>query len=149
MVPLVLQATAAVLTAILGAVLLYLFITWLLDLPLRGGSDQAEQQKLLTEVVKVALGLAAGIGAAVALVRRLPQGPRVEESASHRDDQRLFSDRYQDAADLLGHEKAAVRLAGAYAMARLAEDWQDQQRQCIDVLCACLPSTPAWLGGCR
>jgi len=75
---------------------------------------------------------------------------RVEESASRRDDQRLFSDRYQDAAELLGHEKAA-RLAGVYAVARLADDWQDQQQQCIDVFCAYLrlPYDPHALDGER
>jgi hypothetical protein len=46
--------------------------------------------------------------------------------------------RYQDAASQLGHEKAAVRLAGVYAMARLADDWSDQRQECVDVLCAYL-----------
>jgi hypothetical protein len=31
-----------------------------------------------------------------------------------------------------------VRLAGVYAMARLADDWEDQRQTCIDVLCAYL-----------
>jgi uncharacterized protein YjbI with pentapeptide repeats len=34
--------------------------------------------------------------------------------------------------------KPAVRLAGIYAMARLADDWTEQRQQCIDVLCAYL-----------
>lgn len=57
--------------------------------------------------------------------------------------------RYQDAAAQLGHDKAAVRLAGAYAMARLADDWPDERQVCIDVLCSYLkmpaiePSTTA------
>jgi hypothetical protein len=49
-----------------------------------------------------------------------------------------LSQRYQDAAAQLGHEKAPVRLAGVYAMARLADDWSDQRQACIDVLCAYL-----------
>jgi hypothetical protein len=36
----------------------------------------------------------------------------------------------------LGHEKPAVRLGGVYAMARLADNWDEQRRVCIDVLCA-------------
>jgi hypothetical protein len=44
--------------------------------------------------------------------------------------------RYQDAAEQIGHDKAAVRLAGIYAMTRLADDWPEQRQQCIDVLCA-------------
>lgn len=137
MMPLVWQATAAVGTAVLGAVGLYVFLTWLLGLPLRPIGAQLEQQRQLADLVKVALGLAAGVGAAVALIVGYRRA-RVEEAASHRDDQRLFSSRYQDAADLLGHDKAAVRLAGIYAMARLADDWIEQRQQSIDVLCAYL-----------
>lgn len=46
--------------------------------------------------------------------------------------------RYQEAASQLGQDKAAVRLAGVYAMARLADDWPEQRQTCIDVLCAYL-----------
>jgi hypothetical protein len=85
------------------------------------GGGKTDQQKLLADVVKIALGLAAGVGAAVGLIVAFRKS-KVEESASHqadqaslRDDQRLLSSRYQDAADLIGHDKAAVRLAGIYA----------------------------------
>jgi hypothetical protein len=50
----------------------------------------------------------------------------------------LRSDRYTAAATQLGDENAAARLAGVYAMARLADDWSDQRQVCIDVLCAYL-----------
>ena len=46
--------------------------------------------------------------------------------------------RYQEAATQLGHDKAAVRLAGVYAMGRLADDWPEQRQPCVDVLCAYL-----------
>jgi hypothetical protein len=115
--PLLLQAALAVVGALLGAVILYAVLTWLLDLPLRPSRSAVEQQKQLADVVKVALGLAAGVGAAIAIVVGYRRA-RVEEATSHRDDQRLFASRYQDAAELLGHEKAAVRLAGVYAMSR-------------------------------
>jgi len=49
-----------------------------------------------------------------------------------------FAKRYQDAAAQLGHERAAVRLAGVYSMARLADDWADQRQVCVDVLTAYL-----------
>jgi hypothetical protein len=32
----------------------------------------------------------------------------------------------------------AVRLAGAYAMAGLADDWPENRQTCVDVLCAYL-----------
>jgi hypothetical protein len=46
--------------------------------------------------------------------------------------------RYQEAATQLGHDKAAVRLAGVYAMGRLADDWPEERQTCVDVLCAYL-----------
>jgi type II secretory pathway pseudopilin PulG len=49
-----------------------------------------------------------------------------------------LSKRYQDAATQLGNESAAVRLAGVYAMATLADDWREQRQMCVDVLCAFL-----------
>jgi hypothetical protein len=69
----------------------------------RAGTAASEQQQLLADLVKIALGLAASVGAAVALVVGYRRA-RVDEAASHRDDQRLFSSRYQDAAGLLGDE---------------------------------------------
>ncbi|MFE2473125.1 pentapeptide repeat-containing protein [Streptomyces mirabilis] len=42
------------------------------------------------------------------------------------------------AAEQLGHDQAAVRLAGVYALTRLADDWTEQRQVCIDVLCAYL-----------
>jgi hypothetical protein len=50
--------------------------------------------------------------------------------------------RYQDAADQLGHQRATVRMAGVYAMARLADDWKSERQTCIDVLCAYLRMPP-------
>jgi hypothetical protein len=51
--------------------------------------------------------------------------------------------RFATAAGQLGHASAAVRLAGVYAMAALADDWHTanddiQMQVCIDVLCAYL-----------
>lgn len=49
-----------------------------------------------------------------------------------------LSKRYQDAAEQLGHEHAAVQLAGVYAMERLADDWPEQRQTCIELLLAYL-----------
>ncbi|MFG2057841.1 pentapeptide repeat-containing protein [Micromonospora sp. NPDC048930] len=51
---------------------------------------------------------------------------------------RLFNERFTKASEQLGSEKAAVRLAGVYAMAGLADDWREGRQTCIDVLCAYL-----------
>jgi uncharacterized protein YjbI with pentapeptide repeats len=54
---------------------------------------------------------------------------------------RTLNERFATAADQLGSDKPAVRLAGAYAMAALADDWeknQESRQTCVDVLCAYL-----------
>jgi hypothetical protein len=137
--------TLAVILAAAAAVGLFLGLVQLLDLPLPPRDDATK--KNLIEVVKVSLGLAAGIGAVVALVVATRR-QRVTEVESHRADQRLFTERFSTAAEQLGHDKPAVRLAGVYAMARLADDWNEQCQTCIDVLCAYLrmPYTPALPG---
>ncbi|MCX4546710.1 pentapeptide repeat-containing protein [Streptomyces sp. NBC_01565] len=63
---------------------------------------------------------------------------RLAESDADRADEKQLAERYTTAADQLGHDQAAVRLAGVYAMARLADDWIEQRQVCIDVLCAYL-----------
>jgi uncharacterized protein YjbI with pentapeptide repeats len=94
--------------------------------------------------IKIALTVVAGIGGVIALVvayrrQRLAEREHVRaEDAAHREDTRLYTDRFGRAADQLGSDKAAVRLAGAYAMAELADDWDDSRQVCIDVLCAYL-----------
>ncbi|MFI5905812.1 pentapeptide repeat-containing protein [Streptomyces cyaneofuscatus] len=62
----------------------------------------------------------------------------LDEGTSHRADATQLTERYTKAAEQLGHDQAAVRLAGVYAMARLADDWPEQRQVCVDVLCAYL-----------
>lgn len=50
----------------------------------------------------------------------------------------LFNERFATAADKLGHEQAATRLAGLYALAGLADDWEGHRQTCIEVLCSYL-----------
>ena len=52
---------------------------------------------------------------------------------------RTLNERFDTVAGQLGSDKPpAVRLAGVYAMAGLADDWQDHRQMCVDVLCAYL-----------
>src|SRR5215831_17897274 len=52
---------------------------------------------------------------------------------------RTLNERFATAADQLGSDKpAAVRLAGVYAMAGLADDWPENRQACVDVVCAYL-----------
>jgi hypothetical protein len=51
---------------------------------------------------------------------------------------RTLNERFAAAADQLGSDKPTVRLAGVYAMAGLADDWEENRQTCVDVLCAYL-----------
>lgn len=82
------------------------------------------------DLMKVGLAIVAGLGAAVSLT--------VMYRKQREEEGRDYNDRYRAAAEQLGHEKAAVRLAGVYAMARLADDWVGQRATCLDVLSAYL-----------
>lgn len=128
------------LMAVLGAVGIYLLLTKLLGLPRHAPPETPEgreQRKLLLDTFKAARGVAAGLGAVVALPVSYRRH-RIELGQSHRDDQRLLTERFASAAGQLGDQQPAVRLAGVHAMARLADDWDEQRQTCIDVLCAYL-----------
>src|SRR5215469_12990367 len=52
---------------------------------------------------------------------------------------RTLNERFATAAEQLGSDKpSAVRLAGVYAMAGLADDWEENRQTCVDVLCGYL-----------
>jgi Pentapeptide repeats (9 copies) len=51
---------------------------------------------------------------------------------------RTLNERFATAAEQLGSDKPAVQLAGVYAMAGLADDWEESRQTCVDVLCAYL-----------
>lgn len=89
------------------------------------------------DVIKTTITVAGFVGAVLVGVYGYRK-QRLVEGDAHRADAEQFSQRYTTAAEQLGHEKAAVRLAGVYAMARLADDWAEERQVCIDVLCAYL-----------
>lgn len=66
---------------------------------------------------------------------------RVVEAADavERDRRRDYQARFVTAAEMLGNDKPAVRIAGVTAMATLADEWgmtsREQQQACVDVLC--------------
>lgn len=103
-------------------------------------TSQAARGAAPIEVVKTTLTLMAGLAAVLTGVYAYRKS-RLSEGDAKRADAEQLTHRYSTAAEQLGHEKAAVRLAGVYAMARLADDWPKQRQQCIDVLCAYLRMT--------
>jgi hypothetical protein len=92
--------------------------------------------------IKIALTVVGGIGGVIALVvayRRQRFSEREHaraDATARREDTRLYTDRFRAASEQLGADKAAERLAGTYAMASLADDWEAGRQTCIDVLCA-------------
>ncbi|WP_145503680.1 pentapeptide repeat-containing protein [Streptomyces sp. CFMR 7] len=89
------------------------------------------------DVIKTTVTVLTLIGAVLAALYAYRK-QLLDEGASHRADATQLTERYTKAAEQLGHEQAAVRLAGVYAMARLADDWPEQRQVCVDVLCAYL-----------
>lgn len=88
--------------------------------------------KSTLDVLKVSGPIVVGIGAAVGLVVAYRRQRYLEDDAAGK------REAYAQAAQQLGDPIAAVRLAGAYAMAKLADDWEANRQQCVDVLCAYL-----------
>jgi uncharacterized protein YjbI with pentapeptide repeats len=117
-------APLAVLGAVGAGLLIYRFVVDPLV------ANTADALKLTLAILTLAGAVLAGVYAY--------RKQRIAESDAHRADVNQFADRYTTAAEQLGHDKAAVRLAGVYALARLVDDWEEQRQVCIDVLCAYL-----------
>lgn len=90
-----------------------------------------------------------GLGGAAYLAYRKQQTNEVEafrdrrssEVERHDAIQRDLHSRYTNAAAQLGHDDAAIRLAGVYALAALADDWyrvqdSDQRQVSVNLLTA-------------
>ena len=147
--------TIASITAVIGLVVVMATVLAVLGFPHLEHKPLSTSQ--LLDVVKLVLGTVAGVGALFALVmayrrQKLAEvaeirdrGRAALEQQRARDDlTRVFNERFGAASAQLGHDEPAVRLAGAYAMAGLADDWEWGRQTCIDVLCAVLrlPYTP-------
>lgn len=127
----------------------------------------------LFDLLKLVFSVVAGVGGVAALVvayrrQRVAEHANLlaefahalahaadlrAEAAEHRakvetdrNGVRLFNERFAKASEQLGSDKPAVRLAGAYAMAGLADDWREGRQPCVDVLCAYLRMPYAPLG---
>jgi uncharacterized protein YjbI with pentapeptide repeats len=93
------------------------------------GTNTRAEVPARIDVLKTALAVVAGVGGAVALVVAYRRQRDLEQGR--------FVERFGAAAAQLGDTDAAVRIAGVYAMAGVADESRDSARrqQCIDVLC--------------
>jgi hypothetical protein len=105
--------------------------------PMVPGSSKKVMPASSVDVMKATIAIVALVGAALGGLYAYRK-QRLAEGDARRSDADQFATRYTSAADQLGHKAPSARLAGVYAMARLADDWHEQRQQCIEVLCAYL-----------
>ena len=114
-------------------------LLWFLGWPRfpRAGAFDVGQ---LLDLLKIALSVVAGFGGVVLLaVNYRKQRVAEDEHAlsvrrAEGEAVQKFNERFGSAAEQLANESPAVRLAGVYAMAGLADDWADKRQVCVDVL---------------
>ncbi|MFA1546773.1 pentapeptide repeat-containing protein [Actinomadura chokoriensis] len=129
------------LTFAFTAAVVLLVAAWFLLLWLLGSPTHAEPMPLDTkdvlELLKLVFALVAGVGALVALVTAYRR-QRVDEAAGERAERVQAHVEYGQAVELLGHDKAAVRLGGLYSLERLAQDHPYYRQTVTDVVCSYL-----------
>lgn len=121
---------------------------WGLGSPAITGPNALKPQEKF-DLIKIALAVTGGIGGVIFLViayrkqrlgeaaeRRENAKGRREDAKEERENVKLLNERFATAAAQLSHDEAAARLAGAYAMEALADDWKARRQTCINVLCA-------------
>lgn len=129
---------AAVVLAVTGGILLWL-LGWP-SLPRAAAFTTTETLDLL----KIALAVVAGFGGVVILSvnhrkqRFTEKDHDLAKKQDGREQTKLFNERFAAAAEHLAHDRAQVRLAGVYALAELADDWEAGRQKCVDVLIAYL-----------
>jgi len=100
-----------------------------------------ERAQLEFDALKTSLTVGAGAAGAVALVlgfRRQWLSERTQSHAEFDSGEQRVTNLYTKAADQLGHEKAAVRLAGLYALERVAQNNPQHRQTIVNVFCAYL-----------
>jgi hypothetical protein len=111
-------------------------------------SPGSEHAKARIDAVRTGFATAGGLGAAVGLLlafRRQHHTEIVAAGTDHDASEKRITELYVKAADQLGSDKAAVRLAGLYALERLAQGNPAHRQTIVHVLCAYLrmPYTPS------
>ena len=121
---------------------------WLLSI---AAADPNASASVQIDAIRTGLSAAVGTGGAFALLLAFRRQRSTEISAVHTitdATERRVTELYTKAADQLGSDKAPVRLAGLYALERLAQDNPEQRQTIVNVICAYLlmpyaPSGPA------
>lgn len=138
-----LDRTVAVLCAIgvlviAAFVLMFIEAPWWMDaarLHTLGELDIAAQHNALDEDRSQILKIAAGLGAAVALIHTARKHS-LDRHAHALNEQSQITDRYIKAAEQLGSASVDVRLGGIYALGRIMLDSAADRRTVAEVLAA-------------
>lgn len=138
-----------------GAVLFYAFVwqqlneAWVWSLNGATGQQLFDAARTTVTLVGI-IGLG---GAAFIAIRRQRTTERTQLTAAEalvlsqsefqHESTRALRDRYTAAAEQLGSDSFALRLAGVYALSALADDWAavnntSERQVCVDLLCAYL-----------
>jgi hypothetical protein len=110
-------------------------LLWLLTSDRTSPLSGAPTDQIILEVIRLAFYAVAGIGGVIALTVAYRK-QRLNEAEAEGERAKLFNERFAAAADQLASERAANRLAGVYAMAALADEWDAGRQTCVNVLCA-------------
>ncbi|MEU5264859.1 pentapeptide repeat-containing protein [Amycolatopsis sp. NPDC021455] len=108
-------------------------------LVLLGGGRPEDSARL--DALKTAANIVVGTGGAAALLlaaRRQRSAELDLVQKDHDATERRVTEIYGKAADQLGSDKAPVRLAGLYALERLAGGYEEHRQTIVNVLCAYL-----------
>jgi hypothetical protein len=122
--------------AVIAALVVITCVIILVVVQRRGSREALEQIRRTADAA--ALSAAAADRSSRAAEEAVGLNRETAEGVAKRVANDALAKRYQDAAIQLGSDKAAVTLAGVYAMARLADDWPEQRQSCVDVLCSYL-----------
>ncbi|MFJ8691025.1 pentapeptide repeat-containing protein, partial [Micromonospora wenchangensis] len=125
--------------AVVGAVT-WSAVTWLQNSVPEVG-DGVQRAQLRVESIKTGLTIGAAVTAAFALLlafRRQQLAERTQQATEYDAGEKRVTELYVKAADQLGADKAPVRLAGLYALERLAQANPAHRQSIVEVICAYL-----------
>ncbi|MGK5441812.1 pentapeptide repeat-containing protein [Micromonospora sp. URMC 105] len=132
---------------VLVAAVTWTAVVWLQDSVSMVG-DGVQRAQLRVESIRTGLTIGAAVTGAFALLlafRRQQLAERTQQATEYDAGEKRVTELYVKAADQLGSDKAPVRLAGLYALERLAQDNPVHRQSIVEVICAYLrmPYTPA------
>lgn len=126
----VIWAIGLVLLAAASVAVLWIFV---------GSGDAKDSVRL--DTIRTASSIVLGAGGAAALLLTARRQRSTELDLQHKDHdatERRVTELYSKAADQLGNDKAPVRLAGLYALERLAQDNPAHRQTIVNLVCAYL-----------